>query len=144
MNALTPDTRRKLQIIADQSDRDLGVNATTNGQHQDPRHYTGNGADIGFLNGNDIGTGSHTNAGMGAEAAHVQGTIADLSGALNVHSNLGPAGSYTGTNGPHPIQNAHLRDEHANHIHVTFNNGFGHLGLIAGTNEAVWDALSPQ
>ena len=124
MDAINPETRQKLQQIADAADVDLGINATNNGQHTDFRHYVGDGVDIGEINGQDIGTGSTTAAGMAEPSARLQSVIGGLSNELRVANNLGPAGKYLGSNGPLPINDPNLRAEHMNHVHVTFNRGY--------------------
>lgn len=120
---MTPETLGKLQDIADAADRDLGINATTNGEHVDWRHGLGQGVDIGFINGRDIGFRSTTFPGMESEAGRLQGIIAGMSSELRVASNLGPVGKFVGESGPLPIQSARTRDAHRNHIHVSFDRG---------------------
>jgi RHS repeat-associated protein len=143
MNDLTPETKEKLQDVADAADRDLGINATRNGTHDDWRHSTGEGADIGFINGKDIGSGSTTAPGMRTEAGQVQAAAASLSGELRVASNLGPMGKYLGAAGPLPIQNPRLAAAHANHIHLTFNRGRGSPSFWTRANRDALNALSP-
>jgi len=126
MQTLNPETHAKLQRIAIAADRDLGVNATTNGRHgRNSLHYTGQGVDIGFINGHDVGRGSVTFPGMKAEAEHLQHVVAGMSAELRVTENLGPVGQFTGTAGPLPIQQQGVQDDHANHVHVGFGYGFG-------------------
>ncbi len=117
---LRRSTLAHLQAVADAADVDLGLNATTNGHHLSSAHAQGLAADIGWINGRDIGNGRHTNPGMGAIAGRVQAVANSLGGLRAVGGDLGPAGKYENGRGPLPIVNNPLRAEHMNHIHLAW------------------------
>ncbi|HEY4319700.1 MAG TPA: RHS repeat-associated core domain-containing protein [Gemmatimonadales bacterium] len=120
IDALMPVVRADLQTLADAADADLGINATTNGDHSDPGHAAGTAVDIGFINGRSIGQGSTTFPGMKAQALHVQQTAAQLGGLKLSTGNLGPAGKFVGSKGPFSM-NPGTTAAHRNHIHLSYD-----------------------
>jgi len=118
LRVLTPPTLAWLDRLAQEADVDIGINATSNGRHRDAGHYRGTAVDIGYLNNCDIGRADSTYAGMQELALRVQRAAARLGG-LQTTGNLGPAGRFSGTEGPLPIANKDLRDAHKNHIHLS-------------------------
>jgi hypothetical protein len=119
LNDLTPATKKALQRLADEAGVDIGINATSNGNHKDPGHAAGTAVDIGYVNNRDIGSGPTNNPQAWFDAFRVQKTAARLGG-LTDRGNLGPAGKYNGTDGPRPIVDPALRAQHQNHIHLSY------------------------
>jgi hypothetical protein len=116
----SPEVMLALQQIADAADVDLGINVLTDDiGHDDPRHSEGLAVDIGYINGEDIGYKKSTRSGMSELAKKVQVAAATLSATLDLQMNLGPAGRYSGMDGPLSMS-ARTTDQHANHIHFGF------------------------
>jgi hypothetical protein len=114
-----PEIMEKLQQIADAADVDLGINVVMDTGHQDPRHNGGFAVDIGSINGKDIGYRGTTNPGMRQLATRVQSAAAGLAAQVDLQVNLGPAGQYSGMDGPFRMNQA-TTAQHANHIHFGF------------------------
>jgi len=94
LSDLQPQARTNLQAMADRSGHDIGVNATTNGTHCDPRHngesicsgvvrpsrpeLRGNAVDIGEVDHTPITTSSTTLNGALRSAAAQEPSVRDL------------------------------------------------------------------
>ena len=119
LSDLTPETFKKLQAVADKADVDIGINATKNGDHLDPGHAAGTAVDIGEINGKSIGYKTTTFEGMLDAATKLQKAAAEVGG-LKETGNLGPAGKFNGADGPKPINDPKIRDDHKNHVHLSY------------------------
>ena len=126
LDGLRADVLAKLQELADVADVDLGINYTTNGEHDDRGHARGTAVDIGYINRQDIGDGEKANPGMVDVSRHVQQTAAELGGLkynpkTGITGNLGPAGKFNGRTGPLPINDPKTRRQHRTHIHLSYD-----------------------
>jgi len=129
LSTLKPSTLRSLQSLARVSDHDIGLNATTNGKHDDPRHngvstccsnrsdakLSGLAADIGEIDGHVIGTAAASAGYRDVERASL--------GMSDVKALIDPRGywlamSWRGNKNPQndPASVAH----HPTHMHVSF------------------------
>lgn len=128
LGALKPESRDALQAVANTSGHDLGVNATTNGDHRDPRH---NGFSFGFpennnpaLSGLAVDIGEIDRTLVRRASAQVQGEVRDAALSIpEVRSVLSPSGLFrTGTYGrdAHPYTDTNVQQQHKGHFHLSF------------------------
>ena len=122
---LRPEARKSLVMLAQLADHDLGVTATTNGNHSDPRHkgtLSGLAVDIGTVDGYVVGTSAAAAAAVDvATAAESMASVEKVIAPdrFKVTANGRGFGSKRVSVGSF-VPGDETYEEHRDHLHVAF------------------------
>lgn len=128
LDGLKPVARASLQELADASGHDLGINATTNGQHRDRRH---NGTSISRpernnpnISGTAVDIGEIGNVTVRTAASDAVADVMDAAlGTPDTKTVLGPTALYDSRGYGYAkteYTNTATQREHAGHFHISF------------------------
>jgi len=129
LDALQPSSWRSLNNLAEKAGHNLGINATSNGTHDDPRH-NGQSACC-FHNSNtelsglavDVGEVDHHTVGSSEASAGVDDVERTALGMGDVKAVIDPNGYWASSkpNGSmRPVNDPETTKKHNTHMHISF------------------------